>query len=311
MNDMTIYEKFNDPGQLLEQIGKAICLSEMFGCDNASQGQVLALECAAKRIPPMSLAERYHIIHGRLSMKADAMLADFRSKLGGTHKVIEKSPDRAAIQLILGDQELLSEITWEEARIEPFVYAGKEASVISKIAKGQFSDLVLKPKYATPRSRGQMLWARAVSDGVRTIAPEVIAGYYTPEEISDAAEADDVAYRQVTPTTWTEANSQGEVGPVVDVRPEVDGEPVEEKPKGVKLSGQAEDAHSAWTDDPCGEVVADQIKTLARTLGMPPAKLKEIVESAGCTKLAEMPHNKAAVLLAKLHARATSGGAPF
>jgi hypothetical protein len=33
----------------------------------------------------------------------------------------------------------------------------------------------------------QTLWARAISDGVRTLAPEIVSGIYTPEEIEDTA----------------------------------------------------------------------------------------------------------------------------
>jgi hypothetical protein len=34
----------------------------------------------------------------------------------------------------------------------------------------------------------QMLWARAVSDGVRTVDPGVVAGIYTPEEVNEFAD---------------------------------------------------------------------------------------------------------------------------
>jgi hypothetical protein len=188
-SELIVYDQVGDPNEFIKTLGLAILHSEMFGCNNASQGAVLALECMARRVPPMTLAERYHIIHGRLSMRADAMLADFRTKCGGSHRVIERTPNVAHIELTVGKESRSFSLTWEDARHEPFAYVGKEASIIDKIQRGLWKELMMKPKYATPRSRCQMLWARVVSDGVRAMAPEVVAGYYTPEEIDDTPEA--------------------------------------------------------------------------------------------------------------------------
>jgi hypothetical protein len=43
----------------------------------------------------------------------------------------------------------------------------------------------IKDNYATPRARMQMLWARTVSDGVRSICPGATRRRYTPTEIAD------------------------------------------------------------------------------------------------------------------------------
>ena len=165
-NDIIVYDQVADPSEFVKQLGLAILHSEMFGCTNASQGAVLALECMAKRMPPMALAERYHITHGRLSMRADAMLGAFRTQCGGSHRIVERTPDAAEIELTAGGESQRFRLTWEDARCETFPYLGKEASIIERIQKSAWKDLMLKPKYATPRSRCQMLWARVVSDGV-------------------------------------------------------------------------------------------------------------------------------------------------
>jgi hypothetical protein len=47
-------------------------------------------------MPPLTLAEKYHLIQGKLSMRADAMLAEFNAR-GGKHKIKERSPERVAI----------------------------------------------------------------------------------------------------------------------------------------------------------------------------------------------------------------------
>jgi len=198
-----VYDRAGDVAGFIREIGDAIYKSRMFGCETAAQGHVLALECAAKRLPPLALAERYHLIQGKLSMKAEAMLADFHTQLGGAHKILERSPKRAAIEITLDGTTTTFELTWTEAMKEPFVYAGKESDVVTTLAAGKREKLQLKPKYATPRARMQMLWARVVSDAIRAFSPEVVAGHYTPEEVADfdghnldarPVETSDVAY---------------------------------------------------------------------------------------------------------------------
>lgn len=126
-------------------------------------------------------------------MKADAMLAEF-IMLGGKHEVLARDHEKASIKLTINKQTQTFTLTWEEAKKEPFVYEGKEADVVAAITAGKTDALRLKPKYATPRSRTQMLWARVVSDGVRAMAPTVVAGYYAPEEIGgDEIEGEIVA----------------------------------------------------------------------------------------------------------------------
>lgn len=180
---MTVYGQIPNVSSLIETMGAAIFGSGMMGCKNKQQGQVMAMACLHQQTDPMTLGQRFHILHGRLTMRADAMLAEFHIG-GGKSKVIERSPERAAVKLTnkYGETTEFS-FSWDEASKEPFVYEGKEADVIAKLAAGK--DVKLKSKYATPRSRMQMLWARVVSDGVRTIAPEVNLGTYSPEEVSD------------------------------------------------------------------------------------------------------------------------------
>ena len=189
MTVLSIYNKINDVGSFVENLGKSIALSKMFGCESEAQGQVIALECLAKQMPPLSIAERFHLIHGKLSKKSEAMLAEFRESLKGSHRVIRRDPDGCEIELTTRDRQTLTfSLTWEEAKLEPFCYDGRESEVIAKITAGEFDKLKLKSKYATPRSRMQMLWSRLVSDSIRCVAPEIVCGNYSPEEIGDFSE---------------------------------------------------------------------------------------------------------------------------
>lgn len=192
---LTVYDQITDLNASVLLVGNAIALSGMFGCESKEQGQVMALECFARKTPPLMLAETYHLIKGKLSMKADAMLARFND-FGGEHRVISKTGDLASIELTYKGKTDLFSFSWEEAQQEPLVYNGKEEDVVDKIlahaADNKKPLPKLKPKYATPRARSQMLWARVVSDSVRTVCPQACHGRYTPEELEeddDAAEA--------------------------------------------------------------------------------------------------------------------------
>lgn len=168
--ELTVYRQVSDPLAFAMTFGSEIAKSKLFGCENESQGRVLAFACLAEGKNPIEIARQYHIIDGNLSMRADAMLAEFRTR-GGRHKVLSRTAEKAEVQLTIGDEEYTESLTWDDARKEPYPFArGGET---------------LKHNWATPRARRQMLWARVISEAVRTLRPEIVAGSYTPEEIHD------------------------------------------------------------------------------------------------------------------------------
>lgn len=181
--DRDVYDKITDVVQFLKEFGRSIALSKMFGIDTEAQGQILAMECMTRKCTPLTLAERYHFIFGKLSMKAETMLADFRTKMGGDFKIIERSAERAEIELMWNGMPNRFSISWADVQKEPFVYEGKEKEVLAKLAAKK--PVEMKTKYQTSRGRMQMLWARLVSDSIRALCPEVVSGSYTPEEIED------------------------------------------------------------------------------------------------------------------------------
>lgn len=167
---VSVYARVQDPLGFCQQFGLSLAKSQMFGCSNPEQGQVMAMACLCEGISPVEVAKKYHIIQGRLTKKADAMLAEFR-EAGGKHKIIERTPNAAEIELTKDGETQRFRLTFEEAQQEKFPF-GKDGKT-------------LKDNWATPRGRMQMLWARVASDGVRCMAPEVNAGTYTPEEMRD------------------------------------------------------------------------------------------------------------------------------
>lgn len=169
----------------LASAGQLLARSGMFGIRNEAEGFVVLVTCHQRGITIPEFFEDYHIVHGRPSKKADAILASLVD-LGGEYEILSRTPERAAIKASRGKTSGVFELTWADAQLEPFPYVGKESEIVEDLARGQRPQL--KDKYATPRSRMQMLWARVVSDAVRAVCPQACKGTYTPEEVGDFAD---------------------------------------------------------------------------------------------------------------------------
>jgi hypothetical protein len=214
-------------------LGKVFETSGMFGCNKPGQGAVLALTCLSENISPMSFMRKYHLVEGKPSMRADAMLAEFCKY--GSYQILSRTPEKAAIRMKLkdGDAQEFS-FTWEEAAAEPFT-------------KDKNNNL--KHNWATPRARMQMLWARVVSDAVRCMAPWVNAGTYTPEEAEDFTTAP--AVRNVTPAPANEEAMHQAVREII-----------EEVPATVKVAS-APAATTSTTTTPAASGAAETFPTPA------------------------------------------------
>lgn len=164
---LTVYQKIGDPMQAIEKLGEIIAYSGLFGCTKKEQGQVLAMQCLVEGKPPLELAKTYHMIDGKLSMKADVMLARYLLS-GGNVKWIERSSDRVKADFTHRGNTVTIEHTFEEHK--------NSGNALGKDGK-------LKENWRkVPR---QMLTARVISEGVRLLAPEINFGIYTPEEVAD------------------------------------------------------------------------------------------------------------------------------
>jgi hypothetical protein len=117
----------------------------------------------AEGLHPAIAARDYHIVQGRPTLKADAMLARFQTA-GGKVEWHELSDTKAEATFShpAGGAVRLS---WDSAR-------AKQAGL--SVEKDNWK------KY--PRA---MLRARLVSEGVRTVYPGCVVGTYTPEEAEE------------------------------------------------------------------------------------------------------------------------------
>lgn len=181
---LAFYKKIADPMDAVNKLGKVFSTSGMFGCANDDQGRVLAMICLTEGKTPSQILKRHHIIGGKLSDKADAMLAAFRMS-GGRHLIKQYTPEVVEIEFSTPDQKFTAKFTLAEALEEDYIYT-KEA-VAGKVAKrnadGSLNRWALKDNWSTPRRRAQMMWARVISDTVRHLMPEVNFGEYTADEL--------------------------------------------------------------------------------------------------------------------------------
>ena len=298
INSPGAYDRVTDIAKFVREFGDDIALSQIFGCETKEQGRVIAMECISRRLPPLQLAENYDIIHGRLAMKAQAMLAEFRER-GGDHQKVEKSSDRVAIEFTTKSGEVfLEELTWEELSQEPTPYAGKEKDIVKQLQAGKKPEL--KSKYATPRSRANMMWNRLISDAIRTHAPEIVCGKYTPEEIEDFSGVE-VANRELNQAGDANQSNESDAGEVVEAEYVVTTEFEESQ-------AEPDSKFQVGIGDPCGpemvKQIKDAIKTAAQT-GAPEIlkQVKDKLTSTGIGKLENLNVREAEVLLGAIQSK--------
>ncbi len=184
MADM--FDRITDPVAAAATLGPALFRSGFMALKTPEAGTMVMFECLTRKITPQSFAETYHVMGGRLSKRADRMLAELVER-GGDYTIDERTPEACRITFVVGKRTMQSVCTHEGVQQEAFYR-------IVKDGKEKIND-----NYATPRKRMQMLFARAVSDGVRAIDPSVCAGLYTPEETEDMILADAAESSQASP----------------------------------------------------------------------------------------------------------------
>lgn len=147
----------------MERMALAFTASKLFGIATPDQALALCLIAQAEGRHPASAAQDYHIIQGKPSKKADAMLRDFIAGGGKVewHQLDDTKADATFSHPAGGSVR----ISWDMDR-------AKQAQISTPMWK----------KY--PR---QMLRSRVVSEGVRTVFPMATSGMYVPEEVEDIA----------------------------------------------------------------------------------------------------------------------------
>lgn len=143
---------------MAEQVSKSGCM----GFKKTEDAITVMLMAAAEGYHPMIGIRDYHLIQGKPALKADAMLARFQQS-GGKVKWLKLSDTEV--------EAVFSHASGGDATISWDMKRAKQAQLGSNGMWGKY-----------PR---QMLRARVISEGIRTVFPGVIVGSYTPEEVQD------------------------------------------------------------------------------------------------------------------------------
>lgn len=200
----SIYNRISDPIAAIKEMGEMIAGSGMFGCQKVEQGMVLAMQCLAEGKAPLELAKTYHIVEGKLSMRADAMLGRFLTT-GGRVKWLERSNEKVSASWSHGcNEDVVISCTVEEMK--------KNGVAMDKTGRNLKTNWERFPR--------QMLTARVISEAVRLLAPQIVAGIYTPEEVQDFSDKPSTP----APVRVGYASSKASViEPVVDARAALKG----------------------------------------------------------------------------------------
>lgn len=143
-------------------MAKAVAASNLFGVKSQDQAMALMLVAQAEGRHPALAARDYDIISGRPAKKSEAMLRDFLQS-GGKVEWHELT-------------DILSDATFSHP-------AGGSVRITWDMKRAAAAGLGTKDTWKKyPR---QMLRARVVSEGIRTVCPMATSGMYVPEEVQD------------------------------------------------------------------------------------------------------------------------------
>lgn len=146
----------------MQVMANAFAKSGLLGMKTPEQALTLMIVAVAEGRHPGSVANDYHIIQGRASLKADSMLARFQQS-GGRVEWHDHTNEKVSATFTHPAGGSLR-IDWDMARAKAAGLGGKDNW------------------RSYPR---QMLRARVISEGVRATFPAVLNGMYTPEEVGE------------------------------------------------------------------------------------------------------------------------------
>ena len=147
----------------MEQMATAIAASGLFGMKDKNSVLALMAVAQAEGLHPATAARDFHIIQGRPALKADAMLARFQNA-GGKVEWKEYTDDRVTGVFSHPNGGNLA-VTWT---IEQATKIG-----------------LVKPGSGWQKFPRAMLRSRCISEGIRSVFPGSVTGFYSPDEVEN------------------------------------------------------------------------------------------------------------------------------
>jgi len=158
------YDRIDSPMDAVKTMGDWIAHSGMFGCVKPEQGYVLALECIASRMTPLSWKRENHLINGNITMKSESMLSGLMTA-GWDIDWIQFDAVAAIADFSKGVKKVRVAFTSDDA---------KQAGLLPAKAGSGWA-----------KFPAEMLRARVISKATRMLDPRITQGRYTPEEVAD------------------------------------------------------------------------------------------------------------------------------
>ena len=158
------YDRIDSPMDAVKTMGDWIAHSGMFGCVKPEQGYVLALECIASRMTPLSWKRENHLINGNITMKSESMLSGLMNA-GWDVDWIQFDAAAAIADFSKGAKKVRVAFTSDDA---------KQAGLLPAKAGSGWA-----------KFPAEMLRARVISKATRMLDPRITQGRYTPEEVAD------------------------------------------------------------------------------------------------------------------------------
>jgi len=210
------------PYQDIQKMAQTIATSNLFGFKKPDEAMALMLIAQAEGSHPAKAIQEFHIIQGKPALKADAMLSRFQAS-GGVVKWVK-----------MENSEVIGEFSHP---------AGGNLRISWTIKRAQEAELTGKDNWKKyPR---QMLRARVISEGVRSVYPACNQGFYTPEEVQDFNNIKDVSPRNTSKSEIIETE-------------EIQTEPMDNRPDYSNISFQ--ENLNKWLDlMVSGQKTADEI----------------------------------------------------
>ena len=163
----------------MQSMADAIAKSGLFGMKDSNSVLALMAVAQAEGLHPATAARDFHIIQGRPALKADAMLARFQNA-GGKVDWTEYTDNRVTGVFTHPNGGSLA-VTWtlEQA---------------TKIGLN-------KPGSGWQKFPRAMLRSRCISEGIRSVFPGSVTGFYSPEEVADFEPSTHSPIKDITPPT--------------------------------------------------------------------------------------------------------------
>lgn len=165
-------------------IGKAFAESGMFPDIKTAAQAVVKIQAGAEMgIPPFAAMSGIHIIQGKPTVGAGLMAANVKGSGKYDYRVTESTEKICSIDFYQGKEKI-----------------GNSTFTIEDAKKAGTKNLDKYPK--------NMLFARAISNGVKWFTPDVFAGpVYVPEEMPDPV-VEDIQHENVSDLTTREEELQ-------------------------------------------------------------------------------------------------------